>query len=563
MNSIRKKILASILTVVALFAVVCAYLSWSLYLAKETANEIASEQLPLLIAEENLNIVASNLLSTSRGYLLTEGDFKDRFEMHAEEFEIYAEEALQIAQKTRSADLEQLENLITLNREMIEAIRVNVLDVYDADNQELAQKNFHSIGGTAREVIDGYAELVDHQEVMITEKEQRVVAKSESTMVSAITIVIVVIVATVIFTFVLAGKVTKPIQQVREQLKAIGEGKLDEPALKVSSNDEIGDIAREANHMQQQLRTMMSEIKGVSNNMSMHSEELLQTSNEVQSVTEQVAGTMEELASGSESQATHTGEIATAMENFMEKVELANENGKKIQASSQDVIEMTERGYNLMNLSEAQMTNIDAIVKDSVQKVKELDVHYQGISRFVAVIEDIANQTNLLALNASIEAARAGEQGRGFAVVAEEIRKFAEQSAASVTEIIELVGSIQVESEKVTESLSDGYVEVEVGTNRIRETSETFHHIRELMSETVRNIQVVSGNLMDITTNSKEMSNSIQEIASLSEQSSAGIEETSASAQQTMSSMEEITASAEQLVKISEQLNTEVAKFKM
>src|SRR5690606_6857451 len=265
MNSIRKKILASILTVVALFAVVCAYLSWSLYLAKETANEIASEQLPLLIAEENLNIVASNLLSTSRGYLLTEGVFKDRFEMHAEEFEIYAEETLQIAQKTRSADLEQLENLITLNREMIEAIRVNVLDVYDADNQELAQKNFHSIGGTAREVIDGYAELVDHQEVMITEKEQRVVAKSESTMVSAITIVIVVIVATVIFTFVLAGKVTKPIQQVREQLKAIGEGKLDEPALKVSSNDEIGDIAREANHMQQQLRTMMSEIKGVSN----------------------------------------------------------------------------------------------------------------------------------------------------------------------------------------------------------------------------------------------------------------------------------------------------------
>ena len=173
------------------------------------------------------------------------------------------------------------------------------------------------------------------------------------------------------------------------------------------------------------------------------------------------------------------------MNQFKEKTKKVSVDSKQIKEMSQEVIEITEKGSTFINSSEDQMTNIDAIVKESVERVKELDVHYQNITKFVAVIEDITNQTNFLALNASIEAARAGEHGRGFAVVAEEIRKLAEQSAISVTEIVELVGSIQVESENVTESLISGYEEVREGTDRIQKTSETFQEIRSLMDDMI------------------------------------------------------------------------------
>ena len=380
--------------------------------------------------------------------------------------------------------------------------------------------------------------------------------------INLITLAIAFIVGFIII-WLFSNNVARRIKNVTERMNLLANADLSNEPLMVKSKDETGQLAIAMNEMQGKLKNMINEISKNSEIISSSSEELTHSANEVKQGAHQIVVTMEELAQGAEKQADNASELSSIATSFASTAQEAREFGESVHESANEILSLTNDGSHLMESSAKQMQTIDHIVRDSVEKVNDLHIQVQEISKLVIVIKEIADQTNLLSLNAAIEAARAGEHGKGFAVVADEVRKLAEQVALSVTDITNIVSNIQQEFSEVTSALQMGYKEVEEGSSQIKITHDTFITIQNSLKEMVSSIVNVVDNLSNIAAGSQEMNSSIQEIAAVSEQSAAGVEETTAATEQTNSAMEEIAASSEQLATLAVELNEMVKQFKL
>ncbi|WP_404454859.1 methyl-accepting chemotaxis protein [Virgibacillus necropolis] len=557
-KSINTKILFGFSLIIFLVLVLGVFNYLAIEKTNQDTKEIVDEQLPLLIADEKIAYNMANRTALVRAFLLYDDDeFRKQFDAQIEESIELEEHVLNLS------DSKKVEKLIEKKIEWGTALD-KVFAAYDSGNKQKAMDILSSeVKPLAKEIMAGFEEMAATRENLIQKTGNDILESGKATSIFVIAVSILVVVLGIITALFTSRMISKPIVAVMKRMKLIADGDLSQDLLETNSKDEIGQLVVATNEMNNNTRELLNKINVVSESVTGQSEELTQSANEVKAGSEQVATTMQELASGSETQANSASELASTMSSFTTKVQEANTKGEHIQHASDRVLGMTNEGSQLMQSSNEQMAKIDQIVQDAVKKVQGLDTQSQEISKLVSVIKDIADQTNLLALNAAIEAARAGEHGKGFAVVADEVRKLAEQVSDSVSDITGIVDNIQNETNTVTKSLNDGYAEVELGTNQIKTTGETFSGISTAISEMVTNIKVISGNLSNIVADSSVMNGSIEEIASISEESAAGVEQTSASSQQTSSSMEEVAGSSEQLSKLAEELNGLVRQFKL
>ncbi|MDR0529376.1 MAG: methyl-accepting chemotaxis protein [Zoogloeaceae bacterium] len=303
----------------------------------------------------------------------------------------------------------------------------------------------------------------------------------------------------------------------------------------IDSADEIGQMVKSFNnlvaHVQETLNCVRGSISGV-----------LSTANALSRASAQVA-------SSSSQQSSATSSMAAAVEEMTVSIGTVSGSADEAQQTTTEAADFSTQSGEIIRRTASEMSEIAESVSKASEVIHALGEESQQISSVVQVIKEVADQTNLLALNAAIEAARAGEQGRGFAVVADEVRKLAERTAQSTSDISGMIGKIQTSATEAVGKMQHVVEQVNSGQALAQQAGDRIASIQEGAGRVSSAVTEISSALKEQSVASQEIAKHVENIAQMTDENNAAAEEVSSNAR----SLEELAESA----------NTSIQAFKL
>lgn len=471
---------------------------------KSTAlDRTLNQDLPSIRYYLELVDEAGDMIATLNAYIMGDPAARDTFNNDAGAFAGYLDKLRPLEPDPQASS--QIDEVEQYYYDIIR-IAQEVFEGYDPSGKRSANV---LVGDLKQSIILPLEEILNNSATEETNDSIQALAElnnNMSTIIFWLTInVIVVLVVGIAVAWGLLNIIRQRLDVIAAKAKSIADGDLSEPPINETNKDELGELARAIDAMQQSLRSVLSNITSVAS--------------EVASNTQMVEDTTKLVASGIEEQADKATLIASAVEEMTVTVNQVADQSTDAAASSRQAGEEATNGGKLMQETVNGMNRISEVVNETAETVDSLGKRGEEIGNVIKVINDIAEQTNLLALNAAIEAARAGELGRGFAVVADEVRSLAERTSKATEEVGGLISSIQNETRQAVERMSEGTHLVAEGVTLSNSAGDALTQIVSRAQDVNQMIDMIATAGNEQATAAQEMSRDINTISQIADNS--------------------------------------------
>ncbi|MGG1520052.1 methyl-accepting chemotaxis protein [Paenibacillus oryzisoli] len=560
--SLRLK-LAGAFVLVALLVAMTSGLAYT-YLQKVDSTYTELLQRERSASQQVADIKEKNLLQTSLlfGYVLDPTKDKQQLLM-----ETNAALTAAIAQMGKAAGQEEEQSAITAMMDANQTFARLVQKVVDyASKGDVGLAKAEAMQWaiptteTLKEAAGRIEEISAVEQTAATVHNHEIVAATMRTLigVSAAALVLAAVIG-----LLLARGIVGPLKRLVRAAQAMADGDLTIPDVKVSSRDELRQLAAAFNAMKGNLHSLIRTAGLSSDQVAAASEELSANAGGVSEMSERVTATVQLISAGTGDQVRSVQEGVAMMEEMaaaVDQITAVALSAKEVAAGAQ-----LESGDGTASVERAvsQMEAIHRTMQALFVSVERLGLRVESISSANAMIAAISRRTNMLALNASIEAARAGAAGKGFAVVADEVRKLSLQTSAAAGEVAELVSHILGETEEVRLATEAGSREVDTGLTVVSAAGATFARIRGAMDGVAQQIAEVSASAASIAARTGAAVGVIRAIDDIAGETAAGAQQVAASMEGQHASMEEIVSAAAVLNAMAAELQERIGQFRV